>query len=69
MIPNKIKQLRKKRGLSQEIIGAKLGLTRAGFSLKELGKRPITTDELEIIATMLGVTPTYFYCLKEKSHK
>ncbi|WP_374724119.1 helix-turn-helix domain-containing protein [Calidifontibacillus erzurumensis] len=57
----KIRELRLKQKKTITFMADKLYMTPAGYSLKEAGKRKITTDELEKIASALDVTPKYFY--------
>lgn len=57
----KIKMLRKSKGVSQTFIAFELGITTSGYNMKETGKRPITTGELEIISKALGVSASIFF--------
>ncbi|MDT3763010.1 helix-turn-helix domain-containing protein [Priestia filamentosa] len=57
----KIRLLRKSKGVSQTFIAEKIDMTTSGYSMKESGKRPITTNELEIIAKALEVPATVFF--------
>jgi transcriptional regulator with XRE-family HTH domain len=57
----KIKAIRKTKGIGQMELAKKLNSTVQSFSLKENGKRPITTNELEIISDALGVSPSIFF--------
>lgn len=60
-INEKIKAVRSFKGVKQKNIAEALGLTVQAYSLKERGKRPITTTELEIIANKLNVPITIFF--------
>ncbi|KYD03485.1 hypothetical protein B4102_3403 [Heyndrickxia sporothermodurans] len=57
----KIKAIRKAKNIGQSEIANKLNLTVQSYSMKETGKRPITTKELEIISETLGVPATIFF--------
>lgn len=59
-IGNKIKILRKTRGLTQQQLADKLEVGRATISNYEIGRRSPHMKELEQIATALGVTLEYF---------
>lgn len=59
-IGNKIKILRKTRGLTQEQLSDKLNIGRATISNYEIGRRSPHIKELELIAEALGVTLDYF---------
>jgi ribosome-binding protein aMBF1 (putative translation factor) len=56
-----IRNYRKSKGISQKHIAKELNISVSGYNMKELGKRPINTDELQIIAKSLGVSPSYFF--------
>ena len=55
-IGNRIRELRKKTGLSQEKFAAKIGMDRTYFASVELGKRKISIVNLEKIAEGLDVS-------------
>ena len=55
-IGNRIRELRKETGLSQEKFAAKIGMDRTYFASVELGKRNISLVNLEKIATGLNVS-------------
>ncbi|BAO43875.1 transcriptional regulator, XRE family [Thiolapillus brandeum] len=57
-IPNKVKQLRKSRGITQVDMAGLLGVTQSKISRLERGVIPITVDELAAIADVLDV-PVY----------
>lgn len=57
----RIRNLRKSKGISQTYLAKELNITVSGYNMKELGKRPITTDELQVIATALGVSASFFF--------
>lgn len=59
-IGDKIKILRKTRGLTQEQLADKLNIKRATISNYEIGRRSPHIKELEAIAEALGVGLDYF---------
>ena len=52
----RIRELRKKTGLSQEKFASKIGMDRTYFASVELGKRNISIVNLEKIAQGLNVS-------------
>jgi transcriptional regulator with XRE-family HTH domain len=52
---NRVRELRRERGWSQETLAAKSGLNRPYLSLVETGKRNITLRQAEVIANTFGV--------------
>jgi len=61
LLHEKIKAVRNFKGIRQKPIADALGMTVQAYSLKERGKRPITTSELELIAKQLNVPITVFF--------
>ena len=59
-IGQKIKILRKTRGLTQQQLADKLNVKRATISNYEIGRRSPHIKELESIAEALGVNLDYF---------
>lgn len=57
----KIRAIRKAKGMGQHDLAKKLNISVQAYSMKETGKRPITTNELELIADTLGVSPSNFF--------
>lgn len=57
----KIKKERVKRKISQNEIAKHLNITISGYSMKETGKRAITTRDLETISEVLNVSPSIFF--------
>lgn len=55
-IGNRIRELRKETGLSQEKFATKIGMDRTYFASVELGKRNISIVNLEKIADGLNVS-------------
>jgi transcriptional regulator with XRE-family HTH domain len=53
---NRVRQLRKARGLSQEAFADKCGLDRTYISGIERGKRNVALRNIEAIADALGVS-------------
>lgn len=56
----KIKSIRKEKNINQSIVADALGITVQAYSMKEMGRRPITTDELQIISQALKVSVINF---------
>lgn len=52
----RIKELRKKTGLSQEKVALKIDMDRTYFATVELGKRNISLQNIEKIAKGLNIT-------------
>lgn len=52
----RIKELRKKTGLSQEKFALKIDMDRTYFATVELGKRNISLQNIEKIAKWLNIT-------------
>jgi transcriptional regulator with XRE-family HTH domain len=57
----RIRSLRKSKGVSQTHIAKELNMSVSGYNMKESGKRPINTDELQAIAKTLGVSASIFF--------
>ncbi len=55
-IGDRIRELRKETGLSQEKFAAKIGMDRTYYASVELGKRNISIVNLEKIAQGLGMS-------------
>lgn len=55
-IGDRIRELRKETGLSQEKFAAKIGMDRTYYASVELGKRNISVINLEKIAQGLGMS-------------
>lgn len=53
----KVRELRIKRGLSQEQLAESSGLHRTYISSLELGKRNVSLINIHALAKALGVTP------------
>lgn len=61
MLHKKIKEVRISKNVKQVVIANALGITVQAYSMKEGGKRPITTAELELIAAKLDVPVSTFF--------
>lgn len=53
---DRLRQLRKAVGLSQEVFAARCGLDRTYISGIERGKRNVSLRNIEVLAKALGVT-------------
>lgn len=54
-----IKELRKDKGYTQEMIARRLGMARATYSNYESGRRRMPISMLEILADILGTSTDY----------
>lgn len=54
-----LKELRQDKGLSQEDMGKRLGISGPMYSYLENNKRPMTTDRLCMIADILETSTDY----------
>lgn len=52
-------EIRKEKGVKQEVVADALGVDVSAVSNIEKGKREIRANEIEIIANVFGVDPTY----------
>ena len=57
----RLKELRQKRGLSQEKFALKIGLDRTYIASIELGKRNVSCINLQKIWLGLGISPKEFF--------
>lgn len=57
MTANRIKELRKQKGITQCAIAEKLGVSQAQIARFESGVNDISTEQLGKIAEILGVKP------------
>lgn len=55
--PNRIRELRKARGLSQQALGDRIGASGVHVGYLELGKRELGLSAMRAIARALGVDP------------
>lgn len=56
---NPFKQARRARGMSQEDVAAATGIARSTIASYEVGQRNATSDSLQLLATLYGVTTDY----------
>lgn len=56
IIPNRIKQLREKRGLTQRELAEKIGVSEQHMNKMENHNKPVTMTNAALIANALGVT-------------
>lgn len=61
---NRIRQVRKKRGVSQEKLATSLGITRQAISQYEMGNRQPRLETWQKLADFLGVTVPYLQGLE-----
>lgn len=54
MRENNMKYYRKRAGMTQEELAKKLNVSKSYISLKETGKRNVSTEEAELIAKALN---------------
>ncbi|MGF7431057.1 helix-turn-helix transcriptional regulator [Thermoanaerobacterium thermosaccharolyticum] len=59
MFGERLSQLRKEKGLTQEELAKALNMTRSSLSLYEIGKRDPDTDTLKKIADFFNVSTDY----------
>ncbi|MED1607790.1 helix-turn-helix transcriptional regulator [Cytobacillus kochii] len=57
----KIRAVRKAKNVNQSLIANALHISVQSYSMKETGKRPITTRELELIAQALEMPISNFF--------
>ncbi|MEK5108555.1 helix-turn-helix transcriptional regulator [Cytobacillus sp. FSL K6-0129] len=57
----KIRAVRKAKNVNQSMIANALHISVQSYSMKETGKRPITTRELELIAQALEIPISNFF--------
>ena len=59
LIGNRIKELRKKKGLSQEALGKLVNVTKVSISCYESEKRTPDLETFELLVNALDTTPDY----------
>ena len=59
---NRIRELRKKTGLSQEKFALKNGMDRTYYASVESGKRNISLNNIKKIADGLGISLSELFC-------
>lgn len=60
LIPLRVREARKEAGLSQEELGARLGLARSGYGHYESGRQPFTIELLLHLSRILSRPVEYF---------
>ncbi|GIN22238.1 MAG TPA: XRE family transcriptional regulator [Bacillus bacterium] len=66
MLHERIREIRRSKNVKQTVMANTLGITVQAYSMKERGRRPITTVELELIAAVLDVPVSLFFSEGEK---
>ncbi|GIN93820.1 hypothetical protein J22TS1_48710 [Siminovitchia terrae] len=66
MLHERVREIRRSKNVKQAVIANTLGITVQAYSMKERGRRPITTVELELIAAVLDVPVSLFFREEEK---
>lgn len=62
----RIKQLRKEKGLTQEELGKYIGVKKAAIMKYEKGNvKNMKRSSIETLSKLFGVTPSYLMCLNE----
>lgn len=61
LLAEKVTKLREMSGLTQEEVANKLGISRQRWILVEKGKRDLSTEELDILATLFGIDVADFF--------
>ena len=61
MITNELKAARIKKGLTQEKLSNKLGISTPSFSKKERGLIPFSINEVSVLKETLELTPDEVY--------
>jgi len=64
-VGERLYQLRKASGLSQELLGQRLGISGAAISHYESGRSQIDADALHLFADALGIDPCVFLTTDE----
>lgn len=66
MLGERIKESRLLKGMTQEELGAYLGVGKSTINKYEMGKIKVPSDNIEIIAKALSVSPSYLMGWEEK---
>lgn len=64
IVGQRIKELRKEKELSQEVLAKELKISRPALSHYELGTRDVPNDLIPIIARYFNVTAGYLFGLE-----
>ena len=67
LLGKRIKEIRKKKGFTQEQLAEKIGIGTANISYIETGKFAPTIENFEKIAKVLEVEPFELYMFSQKS--
>ena len=59
-LSKRIKELREKKNLSQELVARKLGISRPTYIQIEKGEREITVNEAKKLSSIFGLKPEVF---------
>lgn len=66
----RIKDLRIKKGLTQEELGKYIGVQKSAIRKYEKGEvQNLKRNSIEILANLFGVTPSYLICLDDEEKK
>jgi transcriptional regulator with XRE-family HTH domain len=65
MAENKLKELRKKKGLSQIGVQMKTGIDQSNYSKIEQGKRPPTFEQAQQLSYLFDTSIDYIYGLTD----
>lgn len=70
MIPvyQRVEEIRKQKKISKASIARSLGITPMGYHYISIGRTPLSTDRMQIIANVLGISSTDLLC-KEVNEK
>ena len=70
IIGKRLKELREQAGLSQEELGAVIGVSKSAISKQEKGiSKKIDTISVELLAEKLNCSPEYLVGWSDKRHK
>ena len=61
LLADKVTKLREMSGLTQEEVANKLGISRQRWILVEKGERDLSTEELDVLATLFGIDIADFF--------
>lgn len=65
----KIKELRKKNGLSQATVAEAINISQNSYSLLESGKTKIDVERLIILAKLYNISVDYFFTPPQTNEK
>ena len=64
---SRIRQFRESRGLSQEVLAGRLGVSRPTLSLIEIGERKVRAEEIKRLADIFNVSVDAFFDEKKEA--